>query len=107
MTSSDGSMLLNELRIKDESLTKEMYENPSDPDSVLNVLTKKLQLYNEIEFALSEARNKILVGFMKIPVENRILITEIKKGMDERMELVIKRLDTLERIVKEKHNEKV
>lgn len=38
MTSSDGSMLLNELRIKDESLTKEMYENPSDPDSVLNVL---------------------------------------------------------------------
>jgi len=107
MTSSDDSMLLNELRIKDESLAKEMYENPSDPDSVLNVLTKKLQLYNEIEFELSEARNKILVGFMKIPVENRILITEIKKGMDEQMELVIKRLDTLESIVKEKHNEKV
>jgi hypothetical protein len=44
MTSPDDSMLLNELRIKDESLTKEMYENPSDPDSVLNVLMKKLQL---------------------------------------------------------------
>jgi hypothetical protein len=79
MTSPDDSMLLNELRIKDESLTKEMYENPSDSDSVLNVLMKKLQLYAEIKFALSEARNKILVGFMKIPVENRILITEIKK----------------------------
>jgi hypothetical protein len=50
--SSEDSMLLNELRIKDETLTKEMYENPSDPDGVLNVLTKKLQLYNEIEFAL-------------------------------------------------------
>jgi hypothetical protein len=100
-SSSDDSMLLNELRIKDESLTKEMYENPSDPDNVLNVLTKKLQLYDEIEFALSEARNKILVGFMKIPVENRILITEIKKGMDEQMEGIIKRLETLERIVRE------
>jgi hypothetical protein len=72
---------------------------------VLNVLTKKLQLYNEIEFALTEARNKILVGFMKIPVENRILITEIKKGMDEQIEQVVKRLDTLESIVKEKLNE--
>jgi hypothetical protein len=100
-SSSDDSMLLNELRIKDESLTKEMYENPLDPDNVLNVLTKKLQLYDEIEFALSEARNKILVGFMKIPVENRILITEIKKGMDEQMEGIIKRLETLERIVRE------
>jgi hypothetical protein len=108
MTSSpDDSMLLNQLRIKDESLNKEMYENPLDPDSVLNVLTKKLQLYNEIEFALSESRNKILVGFMKIPVENRILITEIKKGMDGQMAQIIKRLDTLEDIVKEKHDEKL
>jgi SMC interacting uncharacterized protein involved in chromosome segregation len=106
-SSSEDSMLLNELRIKDESLTKEMYENPLDPDSVLNVLTKKLQLYNEIEFALSEARNKILVGFMKIPVENRILITEIEKGMDEQIKQVMKRLDTLESIVREKHGEKV
>lgn len=106
-SSSDDSMLLNELRLKDESLTKEMYENPSDPDIVLNVLTKKLQLYNETEFVLTEARNKILVGFMKIPVENRILITEIKKGMDEQIEAVTRRLDTLESIVKEKHNKKV
>jgi hypothetical protein len=104
--SPDDSILLNELRIKDESLTKEMYENPLDPDSVLNVLTKKLQLYNEIEFELSEARNKMLVGFMKIPVENRILITEIKKGMDENVAQIIKRFDALESIVKEKHNEK-
>ena len=78
-SSSNENMLLVELRMKDESLTKEMYENPSDPDSILNVLMKKLQLYNDIEFALTEPRNKILVGFMKIPVENRILITQIKK----------------------------
>jgi hypothetical protein len=65
---------------------------------------KKLHFYNEIESALSEARSKILVGFMKIPVENRILITEIKKGMDEQIGQVMKRLDTLESIVKEKLN---
>jgi hypothetical protein len=81
--------------------------NPSDPDSVLNVLTKKFQLYNDFEFALTEARNKILRGFMKIPVENRILITEIKKGLDEQIAQIIKRLGTLESIVKEKHNEEV
>jgi hypothetical protein len=105
-SSTDESTLLNELRMKDESLTKEMYENPSEPDSVLNILMKKLQLYNDIEFALTEPRNKILVGFMKIPVENRILITQIKKDLDEQISLIIKRLDTLESTVKEKHNER-
>ena len=94
------AVLPHELRMKDESLTKEMYENPSDPDSVLNVLMKKLQLYNDIEFTLSEPRNKILVGFMKIPVENRILITQIKNDTDEQMERVNKHLDALESIVK-------
>lgn len=93
---SNDNMLLNELRIKDETLTKELYENPSDSNSVLNVLMKKLQLYNETESSLSEVRNKILVGFMKIPVENRILITGIKKDMDEQMAQVIKRIDALE-----------
>jgi hypothetical protein len=102
MTStSDDSMLLNELRFKDEKLTKELYENPSDSNSVLNVLMKKLQLYDEIELSLSEVRNKIMVGVMKIPVENRILITGIKKDMDEQMAQVIKRIDALESTVKE------
>jgi hypothetical protein len=95
-------MLLNELKIKDESLTKEMYENPSDPGRVLNVLVKKLQLYNEIGFSLIEARNKILVGFMKIPVENRILITRIKRDMDEQMAQVIKRIDALKSRIRER-----
>ena len=36
---------------------------------------------------------------LKIPVENRILITEIKKGMDEQMVQIIKRLDILERVL--------
>jgi hypothetical protein len=105
-SSTDDSTLLNELRMKDESLTKEMYESPADPDSVLNILMKKLQLYNDIEFALTEPRNKILVGFMKIPVENRILITQIKKDIDEQIAQILKRLDALERVEKEKHNDK-
>ena len=41
--------LIAELRIKDEQLTKEMYESLLDPDDMLNVLIKKLQLYNEVD----------------------------------------------------------
>lgn len=44
--------LMNELRIKDEQLTKKMYESLLDPDDMLNVLLKKLQLYNEVEASL-------------------------------------------------------
>ena len=49
--------LMNELRIKDEELTKEMHETLLDPDDMLNVLIKKLQLYNEIESSLNDPRN--------------------------------------------------
>lgn len=98
MTSSpsDDSMLLNELRIKDETLTKEMYENASDPANMLHILIKKLQLYNEMESSLSEDRNKIVVGLMKIVVENRIIITRIKRDMDEQIVHIINRVEALE-----------
>jgi hypothetical protein len=52
--------LMNELRIKDEELTKEMYETLLDPDDMLNVLIKKLQLYNEIESSLNDPRNNLI-----------------------------------------------
>jgi hypothetical protein len=37
---------------------------------------------------------------MTIPVENRVLITQIKKDMDEEMEQIIKRLEALEKSAK-------
>jgi hypothetical protein len=88
--------LMIELRIKDEELTREMYVSLLDPDDMLNVLIKKLQLYNEVEASLKHSKNKLIVGFMKIAVENRIMITQIKRDMDDQVTQIIKRLDTLE-----------
>jgi hypothetical protein len=95
------SKLMAELRIKDEQLTKEMYESLLDPDDMLNVLLKKLQLYDEIEASLNEPSNKLIVAFMKIAVENRIMITQIKRDMDDQVAQIIKRIDLLEKLEKE------
>jgi hypothetical protein len=91
----NDNRLINELRIRDEKLTKEMYESLLDPDDMLNVLIKKLQLYNEIEVSLNESRNKLIVAFMKIAVENRMMITQIKRDMDDQVAQITKRIDTL------------
>lgn len=87
--------LMNELRIKDEQLTKKMYESLFDPDDMLNVLIKKLQQYNEIEVPLNESRNKLIVGFMKVTVENRMMITQIKRDMDDQVAQITKCIDAL------------
>jgi hypothetical protein len=42
--------LINELRTKDEGLSKELYEKVLDPTTVLNILIKKLQMYDQIEY---------------------------------------------------------
>jgi hypothetical protein len=63
------SKLMKELRIKDEKLNKEMYDAVLDPKEMLNVLLKKLQLYNETEPVLKQPNNKLIVGFMKIAIE--------------------------------------
>jgi vacuolar-type H+-ATPase subunit D/Vma8 len=97
MTNSEGddddNTLMRELRIKDEKLTKEMYDAVLNPTDMLNVLLKKLQLYNETEVTLKDNRNKLIVGFMKVAVENRMMITQIKRDMDEQISEIIKRLD--------------
>jgi hypothetical protein len=100
MTNSEGddddNSLMRELRIKDEKLTKEMYDAVLNPTDMLNVLLKKLQLYNETEVTLKDIRNKLIVGFMKVAVENRMMITQIKRDMDEQTSEIIKRIDKLE-----------
>jgi hypothetical protein len=55
------SIPMDELRRKDERLTIEMFDAVLNPNEMLNVLTKKLQLYNETEAVLKESRNKIIV----------------------------------------------
>jgi hypothetical protein len=48
-----------------------MYDAVLNPTDMLNVLLKKLQLYNETEVTLKDTRNKLIVGFMKVAAENR------------------------------------
>ena len=95
MTNSEGddddNTLMRELRIKDEKLTKEMYDAVLNLTDMLNVLLKKLQLYNETEVTLKDNRNKLIVGFMKVAVENRMMITQIKRDIDEQISEIIKR----------------
>src|ERR687892_448020 len=90
------SILMDELRRKDERLTIEMFDAVLNPNEMLNVLTKKLQLYNEIEAVLKESRNKLTVGFMKVAVENRMMITQIKKDLDLQVGELFKRVEMLE-----------
>jgi hypothetical protein len=59
-------------------------------------LLKKLKLYNETEPALKQPNNRLIIGFMKVAVENRMLITQIKRDLDELAAQINKRVDKLE-----------
>lgn len=101
MTTPDNNsyadaVLMDELRRKDEKLTIEMFDVVSDPTKMLNVLTKKLKLYNVTEATLKESKNKLIVGFMKVAIENRMMITQIKKDMDLQVGELTKRVEQLE-----------
>lgn len=98
---------MKELRAKDEKLSKDMYDAVLDPKEMLSVLLKKLQLYNETEPVLKQPNNKLIVGFMKVAVENRMLITQIKRDMDEQTAQIIKRLDNLEQKERERQEKEL
>jgi hypothetical protein len=63
---------------------------------MLNIMLKKLQLYNETEAVLKESRNKLILGFMKVAVENRMMIIQIKNDLDLQVRDLTKRVERLE-----------
>ena len=67
---------------KQTALYATVFDAVSDPKEMLNFMLKKLQLYNETEAVLKESRNKLILGFMKVAIENRMMITQIKNGSD-------------------------
>jgi hypothetical protein len=93
---NDNAILMNELRINDDKLTREMFDAVLNPIEMLNVLSKKLQLYNETEATLVDPRNKLTVGFMKVAVENRMMITQIKNDLDRQVEELVRQIEKLE-----------
>ena len=99
MSSEDidaDEILMNELRRKDERLTVEMFNAISDPNEMQSTMLKKLQLYYETEAVLKESRNKLILGFMKVAIENRMMITQIKSDLDLRVGDLAKRVQQLE-----------
>jgi predicted transcriptional regulator len=99
MTDDDDdpdSILMDELRRKDERLTTEMFNVVSDPKEMLNVMLKKLQLYYETESVLKKSRNKLILEFMKMAVENRMMITQIKNDLDLQVGDLTRRIEQLE-----------
>jgi hypothetical protein len=58
---------------------------------------KKLQLYNETEAVMKESRNKLIPGFMKVAIENRMMITQIKNDLDLQVGNITKQVEQLEK----------
>jgi predicted transcriptional regulator len=81
---------------KQTGLYATVFDAVSDPKEMLNVMLKKLQLYNETEAVLKESRNKLILGFMKVAIENRMMITQIKNGLDLQVKDLTKRIEQLE-----------
>lgn len=79
-----------------ERLTTEMFNVVSDPNEMSNVMLKKLQLYNETEAVLKESGNKLILEFMKMAVENRMMITQIKNDLDLQARDLTRRVEQLE-----------
>jgi hypothetical protein len=94
--SEADAILMNELRINDEKLAKEMYDAVLNPTEMLNVLSKKLQLYNETEAVLKESRNKLILSFMGVAIENRMMITQMNNDMGLQVGELTKRVEQLE-----------
>ena len=85
------------LRVLLDTKQREMFDVVSDPKEMLNVLLKKLQLYNETEAVFKEPRNKLILDFMKVAVENRMMITQIRKDMDLQVGELSRRIEKLEK----------
>jgi hypothetical protein len=97
MTNEDSdSILMYESMRRDERLTIEVFDAVSDPQWMIHILLKKLQLYNETEVVLKESRNKLVVGFMKVAVENGMMTTQIKNDLNRQVEELAKRMEKLE-----------
>jgi hypothetical protein len=95
----DEDKLMAELRNNDMKLSKEIYEKILDPTAVLNILIKKLQMYNQTEASLSEPVNRLILSSLKAAVENQMMIIQIKRDMDQQFAQTNNRIDELQKKV--------
>jgi hypothetical protein len=93
----DEAKFMAELRVNDDKLSKEMYEKILDPTSMLNILIKKLQLYNKIESSLNGPVNKLIIRSLKTGAENQMMNTQLKRDMDDQIAQINGRIDVLQK----------
>jgi hypothetical protein len=103
----DEARLMAELRTNDDKLSKEIYEKILDPTSMLNILIKKLQMYNQIESSLNDPANKLIIRSMKTGAENQMMITQLKREMDEQIAQINGRIDVLQKKINDLHESDV
>jgi hypothetical protein len=104
---NDEARLIAELRINDDKLSKEIYEKILDPTSMLNILIKKLQMYNQIESSLNDPVNKLILSSLKTGAENQMMITQLKKDMDEQIAQINGRIDVLQKKINDLYDSDV
>jgi hypothetical protein len=97
----DEDKLMAELRNNDMKLSKEIYEKILDPTAMLNILIKKLQMYNQTEASLNIPVNRLILSSLKTGVENQMMITQIKRDMDEQFAQTNTRINELQKKVNE------
>jgi uncharacterized membrane protein len=94
---NDEARLIAELRINDDKLSKEIYEKILDPTSMLNILIKKLQIYNQIDSSLNGPVNKLIIRSLKTGAENQMMNTQLKRDMDDQIAQINGRIDVLQK----------
>jgi hypothetical protein len=104
---NDEARLIAELRINDDKLSKEIYEKILDPTSMLNILIKKLQIYNQIESSLNDPVNKLIIRSLKTGAESQMMITQLKKDMDEQIAQINGRIDALQKKINDLYDSDV
>jgi uncharacterized membrane protein len=103
----DEARLIAELRINDDKLSKEIYEKILDPTSVLNILIKKLQMYNQIESSLNDPVNKLILSSLKTGAENQMMIIQLKRDMDEQIAQINGLIDVLQKKINDLYDSDV
>jgi hypothetical protein len=104
---NDEARLIAELRINDDKLSKEIYEKILDPTSMLNILIKKLQIYNQIESSLNDPVNKLIIRSLKTGAENQMMNTQLKRDMDDQIAQINGRIDALQKKINDLYDSDV
>jgi hypothetical protein len=98
------SEVIDQLVKEDLKLGQESEGSRDDPNKMLIVLSKRLQLYNNAASQLTDPNNIIKLSNMKESVFHQMGIWQLKKSTEEQFAQIISRLDKLEKKIDQHHH---